>query len=548
MSRLNGGQHGVRNNRTLPMSLAPEITVPRPRVRARFEHLRTASLAVSLPRAALALAFLVGLSLALRTQAIHARYWIDEGLSVGISSHPVTQIPGLLHQDGSPPLYYVLLSLWVSVFGNGEADTHALSVVFAILTVPAAWFAARALFGHRAAWIAALLAALNPFLTYYAQETRMYALAALLSVAVTGTFVAAFVQGRRRMLPAFGASLLLMILTHNWGLYLGIGTVAALVAPWRAAADRRAFARDVVLTYGGVGLLYLPWLPTLLFQAKHTGAPWSETPALQDVLNGLTTLLGGAAPAMAFALAAGFGLSSLLASPRRAPRARAALAVMTMGAVTLALAWATSQISPSWSPRYFAVLLGPVLLLGAAGMARAGRLGLVVLAILVVFWFNPRTGALNSKSNAHKVAVMLRNQMRPGDLVVVAHPEQGPLMHYYLGGADRLRWVNIAGPVADPAMFDWRDVLHRLHEAKARPTEDAYVRSLRPGQRMLMVFPVVRTASWGAPWTHLVKRRAWQWQHVLRRDHRLLRLNSIPRLEENKPHPRGVRTVLYERR
>jgi hypothetical protein len=65
---------------------------------------------------------------------------------------------------------------------------------------------------------------------------------------------------------------------------------------------------------------------------------------------------------------------------------------------------------------------------------------------------------------------------------------------------------------------------------------------------MLMVFPVVRTASWGAPWTHLVKRRAWQWQHVLRRDHRLLRLNSIPRLEENKPHPRGVRTVLYERR
>ena len=180
--------------------------------------------------------------------------------------------------------------------------------------------------------------------------------------------------------------------------------------------------------------------------------------------------------------------------------------------------------------------------------ARAGRLGLVVLAILVVFWFNPRTGALNSKSNAHKVAVMLRNQLRPGDLVVVAHPEQGPLMHYYLGGADRLRWVNIAGPVADPSMFDWRDVLHRLHEAKARPTEDAYVRSLRPGQRMLMVFPVVRTASWGAPWTHLVKRRAWQWQHVLRRDHRLLRLNSIPRLEQNKPHPRGVRTVLYERR
>jgi uncharacterized membrane protein len=69
----------------------------------------------------------------------------------------------------------------MSVFGSGEADTHALSVAFAILTVPAAWLGARALFGDRAAWIAALLAAINPFLTYYAQETRMYALVALLS-------------------------------------------------------------------------------------------------------------------------------------------------------------------------------------------------------------------------------------------------------------------------------------------------------------------------------------------------------------------------------
>ena len=134
----------------------------------------------------LALAFLVGISLALRTQAIHARFWIDEGLSVGISSHPLLDIPGVLREDGSPPLYYLILKLWMSVFGSGEADTHALSVAFAMLTVPAAWLGARALFGDRAAWIAAVLAAINPFLTYYAQETRMYTLVALLSTVGDG--------------------------------------------------------------------------------------------------------------------------------------------------------------------------------------------------------------------------------------------------------------------------------------------------------------------------------------------------------------------------
>ena len=63
----------------------------------------------SLPKSLLVLAFLVGLSLALRTQAIHARFWIDEGLSVGICSHSLTDIPAVLRIDGSPPLYYMIL-------------------------------------------------------------------------------------------------------------------------------------------------------------------------------------------------------------------------------------------------------------------------------------------------------------------------------------------------------------------------------------------------------------------------------------------------------
>lgn len=68
------------------MPVSAVSTMARPR--ARLHRLTTARLAVSLPKAVLGLAFLVGVSLALRTQAIHARFWIDEGLSVGISSHP----------------------------------------------------------------------------------------------------------------------------------------------------------------------------------------------------------------------------------------------------------------------------------------------------------------------------------------------------------------------------------------------------------------------------------------------------------------------------
>ncbi|MEA2247720.1 MAG: mannosyltransferase [Solirubrobacteraceae bacterium] len=518
-------------------------TIAAPLARLRAPVARFHALPVAL-RVALGVAFLAGFSLALRTTALHARYWIDEGLSVGIASHPLLDIPGILRQDGSPPLYYLILSLWMDVFGFGEADTHALSVAFSLLMVPAAFIAARAMFGTRAGWFAALLAALNPFLTYYAQETRMYALVALLSVCVSGTFVLAFVQRRRAWLPGFALSVALVMYSHNWGLFLALGTGAALLALLPGDSDRRGLLRDGLLAYGAAALVYLPWVPSLLFQARHTGAPWSEAPLTRDALGGLTSLLGGAAPAMAFALITGSGLAGLIVGPRlRGPKARAVLALLTMATVTLAIAWVTSQISPAWATRYLSVLVGPLLLLGAGGLSRAGTLGVVAMVVVAILWAHPRTGALVTKSNAHTAAVLVRDQLEPGDLVVAVHPEQGPLMHLYL--APGLRWANAMGPVTDPRIMDWRDALQRLKDAKPKATADGLIRTLRPNQRLLLVEPIIRGARWGAPWTELVRTRSGQWQHLLDRDERLGRVLAAPHLKGRRP--KGVRLVLYQR-
>jgi len=241
--------------------------------------------------AALGLLVLVVISLLLRSTALHAPFWIDEGLSVGISSHPLQDIPTVLRQDGSPPLYYLILGVWIRVFSDGQATTHVLSLIFALLTIPAALWAGRSLFGPASGWIAALLAAVNPFLTYYAQETRMYSLVALLSLLVVAFWAHVFAFGRREYRIPAGLALAALIYTHNWGLFLGAGTALVLaVLAWRAT-DRRALLRDAAVVYGITGVLYLPWLPTLAFQAAHTGAPWSETPSLGDVLGRFCLLL-----------------------------------------------------------------------------------------------------------------------------------------------------------------------------------------------------------------------------------------------------------------
>ena len=257
--------------------------VSRPAWELRVRSLATARIAVLL-----GLALLMALSLMVKDAELNVGYWVDEGLSVGIADRPLLDIPGVLRQDGSPPLYYMLLNVWMTLAGSDERATHTLSLIFALAAVPVAFWGADFVFGRRAAWFAAVLTTLNPYLSQYAQETRMYSLVALLSMLATSLYLRAYTgdeRPARRWPVLFGLALAATLYTHNWAIFLG----AAMFLAWLGllylapAAERRARLRDGALGFGTAALLYLPWVPTLLFQAAHTGAPWSRKPGYEDL-------------------------------------------------------------------------------------------------------------------------------------------------------------------------------------------------------------------------------------------------------------------------
>jgi hypothetical protein len=521
------------------------------RVRAR---------SVAVPVAILALAALMMLSLHLRTRALLAGFWIDEGLSVGIASHDLTDIPSVLRLDGSPPLYYLLLHVWMSIFGSGEGETHGMSVGFALLAIPAALWAGRVIGGPRAGWMAAVVAALHPFLTYYAQETRMYTLASLMSMLATTCFIGAFALRDRRLLPAFAIAGTLLAYTHNWGLFILAGTGIAFLVLLARADDRRALLRDGVLAFGAIAVLYAPWVPTLLFQSAHTGAPWASVPGLDKLGSAGLTALGGARGGWILILVGGAGLLVLLGRRIRVPgtelapvagpegdrRRRATETLLVVLLSAFFISWLASQVAPAYTTRYFSVLVGPAILLAGVGLAHARALGFAALVVLAIVWSGDRANELNAKSNVRSVAkrVLLR-PVAPGDLVVSTHPEQVPVLRYYLGAG--FRYADPMGVVRDPTVMDWRDALDRLKAARPTPTADRLVSTLRPGQALVLVQPILRAYyAWRAPWTAQVKRRAIQWERVLARDPRLRRVDSFPRFGLSQP-PRGVRVILFRR-
>lgn len=156
--------------------------------------------------------------------------------------------------ESTPPLYYVLAWPWTKAFGLGEVGLRSFSAACGTAAVPVCWAAARELFGPPAALGTASLAAVSPFLVWYSQEGRAYALLVLvggLSVWLTARLIRA---PRRRAAALWVLAALATVATHYFGAFVIAAEAVALVA---LAPRRLALAAVGAALLGGLLLLPL---------------------------------------------------------------------------------------------------------------------------------------------------------------------------------------------------------------------------------------------------------------------------------------------------
>lgn len=164
---------------------------------------------MSRPRYIWLLSALTLLALAVRLHKLtYHSLWFDEAMSVHWARSSVSRILEVsmdLVEDRLPPLYYLILHYWRLLVGDGELAVRLPSVLLGTLLIPVVYRLGTDLFdglyrpidglyrpfGRRVGSLAAALAALNPFLVWYSQEARMYALAVLLATLGTWFFLRA---------------------------------------------------------------------------------------------------------------------------------------------------------------------------------------------------------------------------------------------------------------------------------------------------------------------------------------------------------------------
>jgi uncharacterized membrane protein len=428
---------------------------------------------------ATALAVMVGVSARFLTTS---PLWLDEALSVNIASLPLGEIGEALRHDGHPPLYYWLLHGWMELFGDGDVAVRALSGILSAATLPLAWLAGRRIAGRSGACWAITVVALSPYAVRYATEARMYSLVMFLVAAGYLLLRSVLDGGRGWRLPLLALGTGALLWSHYWSVYLLAVTGAlVLLRWWRDAPTRRASGSAALALVVGA-LLFVPWLPSFLDQAAHTGTPWATPSRPAQILDVTLSDLGGGNFAEAGVYGAALVVLLVLAAfahrgeggrveLRSSPEPGLLPELLVLSA-TLALGWAVGFLSGgAYASRYAAVVV-PLLLVGVAiGLTRLQRgwllwgLGSLVVVLSVVgIVQNVRT----ARTQSEELAEVIATEAGPHDVVVVCPDQLGPSLARALGQRDADLQVVPYPAAGDPGLVDWRDYEDRNHAAEPK--------------------------------------------------------------------------------
>jgi mannosyltransferase len=157
----------------------------------------------------------------------------------------------------SPPLFFVVEWL-MRKLSDAQVWLRLPSLVCGVATIPLVFVVGRRLVGSPAAVVGAGLAAISPFLVWYSNEARAYALLAFLVLASTWALLVALEKGGFWRWALLTVLLAAALLTHYTALF-AIGA-QALWALWEVRDRRERLVPLLVAT--GVGLLLAAaWLP-----------------------------------------------------------------------------------------------------------------------------------------------------------------------------------------------------------------------------------------------------------------------------------------------
>lgn len=400
--------------------------------------------------------------------------WRDEaqGLFVAAKAFP-NGISGALISDGHPPLFFFLMHFWAKLWGTNEFGIRLLPALFGIAMIPLLYVVGRDLFDRRVGVLAAGLGAFLPMAVLVSRQARMYTLLPLLALLSIWTLYDATRYNMRRYWLGWVVTSALMMYTHNWGILVFVAENLYVAWHWIARDRRTAVFGSWIASAAGAGLLYLPWLPTLITQFRIPGivmGPWvrsqnSPVGHFFRIFNELTSMTWpGAQPwpyvilLVASALVFRFDWKRFSVAYEPSPALDLSVATLLVPALLGIVITSSAQ---GLLPSYVAMaVFAPLAFLLVKPLSHLRpAYGLMALAIVaLVFWYQPLKNIYAAPvSVMREVAAYVEERAGPDDVIVIAPDYLAtPFNFYFDGDQPQVAFPQPPGRVEEIVWHGWR--------------------------------------------------------------------------------------------
>ncbi len=338
--------------------------------------------------------------------------------------------------DARPPLYYLVLNLWLHLFGDSDLAGKCFSIVASLLCLPLLWLIGKQVGGTTMAFIACILFSVSPLSIYYSTELRDFALLWLLTLSTIWCSIKLNQSGFH--LPTFlfwiVATVSGMMVNPLFAFPLGACWLWLLVYPGQL---KRTYTLVSIFC---AGLFAVPWNLASMGFERSTGTWLQGFPGLQRsltlaILRPWYFFSGQCDNTWTYAswstlLACVVLLVIVAVLLKRLPPHSCStnhkllyvvLVAVCLGPVLIDILKDTRTVGVA---RYTLAGMPVAFLLAAAALSKVQfKARCTILLLLIVAWL-PSIGLIfasqcRSQENYRSMSRAVQQVMRPGDLVIV---------------------------------------------------------------------------------------------------------------------------------
>ncbi len=318
--------------------------------------------------------------------------WIDEAYSIELAKLSIVDILKGSAADQHPPLYYLLLRLWLTL-GTGITYARLLSVIIGVINVAQILLFGKKIAGIAIGLLSGILLAVSPMHVWYSQEIRMYILLVALTTASTTALWWALQDNKPYRWIFYGFFSTLSIYTHYFTFFILFAQgIWVLIWVWKQRAMRPLWYW--IGASVGMLILFFPWLPVAINQARFHTMTWVDSPTIHVIRDTLLRLIFGVAILpwpdiflwlITIVLIGLFiwsirEISSKLIENKQAYYFTAIIALVPFTAISI-----SALIYPVYQFKQYLVVLPPMLMLAAwIPFSLPRKVGLAVISVLII--------------------------------------------------------------------------------------------------------------------------------------------------------------------